>query len=139
MSAREAMQMALDALERVALHLMRPQELEVMQALRAQLEQQAEPVALIRDGVLRWHIPHEHYARPAWTAHGTHMLYTAQAQQQAEPVTCAWSFEDDDTGTYSSACGELWSFIDGGWKDNRVRFCHGCGGKVVEAKLKETR
>ena len=48
---------------------------ETMEELRAQLEQQSEPVALIRDGVLRWHIPYEHYARPAWTAHGTHMLY----------------------------------------------------------------
>lgn len=38
-------------------------------------QQQAEPVALIRDGVLRWHIPHEYYSRPKWTAHGTHMLY----------------------------------------------------------------
>lgn len=64
---------------------------------------------------------------------------TPPPQQQAEPVTCTWTPEDDDTGTYSSACGELWSFIDGGWKDNRVNFCHGCGGKVVEAKLKETR
>jgi len=35
-------------------------------------------------------------------------------------------------GTYRSACGELWSFIEGGWQDNRVRFCHGCGGKVVD-------
>lgn len=60
---------------------------EAITTLRAQLEQpEQEPVALIRDGVLRWHIPHEHYARPAWTAHGTHMLYTSQAQQQAEPV-----------------------------------------------------
>ena len=63
---------------------------------------------------------------------------TPPPQQQTEPVTCTWTPEDDDTGTYSSACGELWSFIDGGWKDNHVRFCHGCGGKVVEAKLKET-
>ena len=62
----------------------------------------------------------------------------AVLEQQTEPVTCTWTPEDDDTGTYSSACGELWSFIDGGWKDNHVRFCHGCGGKVVEAKLKET-
>ncbi len=55
-------------------------------------------------------------------------------EQQAEPPTCAWSPEDDDTmpGTYRSACGELWSFIDGTWQDNRVRYCHGCGGKVVE-------
>ena len=61
-------------------------------------------------------------------------VYTTLPQQQAEPPTCAWSPEDDDTmpGTYRSACGELWSFIDGTWQDNGVRYCHGCGGKVVE-------
>jgi hypothetical protein len=61
-----------------------------------------------------------------------HMRSTEQPEQ--EPPTCEWSPEDDDTmpGTYRSDCGELWSFIDGGWKENRVRFCHGCGGKVVD-------
>ena len=62
-------------------------------------------------------------------------LKSALKQAQPEPPTCAWSPEDDDTmpGTYRSACGELWSFIDGGWQDNNVRFCHGCGGKVEAA------
>ena len=102
------------------------------------LEQQAEPVAwqykTVEAGIfvsdqlpqdvqvwqdIEWSIP----------------LYTTPPQQQAEPPTCAWSPEDDDfmPGTYRSACGELWSYVDGGWKDNRVNFCHGCGGKVVEA------
>jgi hypothetical protein len=60
---------------------------------------------------------------------------TPAAQPEHEPVACEWSPEDDDTmpGTYRSGCGELWSFIDGGWKDNGVRFCHGCGGKVKAA------
>ena len=88
---RQAAKQALEALELSAVTV---DSFKVQQAaqdsittLRAALEQpEQEPVALIRDGVLRWHIPHEHYARPAWTAHGTHMLYTAQAQQQAEPV-----------------------------------------------------
>ncbi len=66
---------------------------------------------------------------------GTDALLIAQSQEQAEPPTCAWSSEDEDfmPGTYRSACGELWSYVDGGWKDNRVNFCHGCGGKVVDA------
>ena len=46
MTDREAMQQALESLERVALHLMRPQDVEVMQALRTALEQpEQEPVA----------------------------------------------------------------------------------------------
>ena len=61
------------------------------------------------------------------------VFYTTPPKRQ--PLTCAWSQEDDDTmpGTYRSACGELWSFIDGGWQENKVRYCHGCGGKVVDA------
>ena len=98
MTDREAMQMALEALKKATEHL------------PVHFDSHFEAIAALR----------------------------AQLEQQAEPVTCAWSFEDDDTGTYSSSCGELWSFIDGGWKDNHVRFCHGCGGKVVEAKLRGT-
>tara|TARA_R110000868_G_scaffold1501_2_gene11778 strand:- start:1360 stop:1710 length:351 start_codon:yes stop_codon:yes gene_type:complete len=58
---------------------------QTMEDLRAALEQQGEPVALIRDGVLCWHIPNPQHARPAWTAHGTHMLYTAPPQRK--PLT----------------------------------------------------
>lgn len=40
---------------------------------------------------------------------------------------CEWTFSDDDDGTWASSCGELWSFIDGGPKENRVSYCHHCG------------
>ena len=104
------------------------------QAYTTPPQQQAEPVAwgmaqkngLILDVIC----PDEHQS---YEGEYTIPLYTTLPQHK--PLTCAWSPEDDDTmpGTYRSACGELWSFIDGGWKDNRVRYCHGCGGKVVEA------
>jgi hypothetical protein len=55
----------------------------------------------------------------------------AHPQPKAEP--CQWHQEDDDTGAWASGCGELWSFIDGGPNENRVRFCHGCG-KPVEVQ-----
>lgn len=57
--------------------------------------------------------------------------------QERKPEQCEWKPEDPDfmPGTYASACGELWSFIDGGPNENRVRFCHGCGKPVA---LKET-
>ena len=131
MTDREAMRLALKALESgLAFSTHSP----VLQALRAQLEQpEQEPVAwMVKLGDVTCF---QHHADSKYESVP---LYTSPPQQQAEPPTCAWSFEDDDTGTYSSACGELWSFIDGGWKDNRVNFCHGCGGKVVEAKLNET-
>ena len=44
---------------------------------------------------------------------------------------CGWSLYDDESGTWESGCGELWSFIDGGPCENRIRYCHYCGGKVL--------
>jgi hypothetical protein len=44
---------------------------------------------------------------------------------------CVWRLENDESGTWGSACDELWSFIDGGPKENGVRYCHHCGRKVV--------
>lgn len=51
----------------------------------------------------------------------------------APAPSCEWREEDPDgytPGTYASACGELWSFNDGGPKENHVRFCQGCGKPV---------
>ncbi len=59
--------------------------------------------------------------------------HLATPQQERKPDQCEWKPEDEDfmPGTYASACGELWSFIDGGPNENRVRFCHGCGNPVI--------
>ena len=58
-------------------------------------------------------------------------LYAAAG---AAPVPeCEWILDDDESGTWASSCGELWSFIDGGPKENRVNYCHHCGGKVMLA------
>jgi hypothetical protein len=46
----------------------------------------------------------------------------------AAPV-CTWR-RYDDYGTWESSCDELWSFIDGGPKENRVSYCQHCSGKV---------
>ena len=54
----------------------------------------------------------------------------------AEPAVqdvCEWHFDDEYEVVWESSCGELWSFIDGGPKENRVRFCHGCGKPVALA------
>ena len=55
------------------------------------------------------------------------------AGQQRE--NCTWTEQDDKDmpGAYESSCGEMWSFIDGGIKENRVTYCHHCGGKVAIA------
>ena len=55
---------------------------------------------------------------------------TALRQAIAQPEACTWTETDDEDGIWSSSCGELWSFIDGGPKENRVSYCHNCGKKV---------
>lgn len=50
------------------------------------------------------------------------------AKPQDEP--CTWTLDDELSETYASRCGELWSFIDGGPIENRVRYCHHCGRPV---------
>ena len=44
---------------------------------------------------------------------------------------CAWTLEDDDSGMWSTKCGEAFMFTDGGPKENGTRFCCYCGGKLV--------
>ena len=48
---------------------------------------------------------------------------------------CQWmpADSDDMPGTWESACGEIWRFVEGGPVENNYRFCHGCG-KPVEMK-----
>jgi len=67
-------------------------------------------------------------------------LYTTPPQPAAQQrESCTWTEQDDKDmpGTYESSCGEMWSFIDGGVKENRVTYCHHCGGKVVPASPQE--
>ena len=52
----------------------------------------------------------------------------AQPAQPSQALgTCEWTLDDDESATWASSCGELWSFIDGGPKENRVTYCHHCG------------
>lgn len=43
---------------------------------------------------------------------------------------CEWS-QDDDGGTWNSACGSTWSFHDDGPAENGMHFCHSCGKTLV--------
>lgn len=44
-----------------------------------------------------------------------------------EVPTCTW--DEDEDGVWTTACGEAWVFNDGGSTpaENNVRFCHSCG------------
>lgn len=41
---------------------------------------------------------------------------------------CTWT--EDPEGYWSTSCGRSWTFIEGGPRENCVRYCHGCGKPV---------
>lgn len=56
------------------------------------------------------------------------------AGQRAGVAECQWTHDFcEESGLWDSACGEAWGFIDGGPQENGVKFCHGCGGRIVIA------
>lgn len=63
-------------------------------------------------------------------ANGATLAHEKVGKKMAD---CVWTEADGlDYGDYwESACGETWSFIDGGPTENHARFCHGCGGRIV--------
>lgn len=44
--------------------------------------------------------------------------------------TCKWSKDED--GVYHTACNHAWEFTAGDIKENAVKFCPYCGGKIKE-------
>jgi hypothetical protein len=52
----------------------------------------------------------------------------------AQPAPCTWTKSADlhMPDTFNSSCGVVWTFTDGGPGENNVRFCPGCGSKVVK-------
>lgn len=70
-----------------------------------------------------------------WSVQVDRDLSRAQAAPVVgAPDACVWTPDTDyETDVHYSACGEAWSFIEGGPKENNVRFCQGCGKPVVIA------
>jgi DNA-binding XRE family transcriptional regulator len=48
--------------------------------------------------------------------------------KQSHAPSCRWT--EDEDGNWDTACGETFTFIDGGPKENKTRFCPYCGGKL---------
>ena len=60
-----------------------------------------------------------------------HFTRAQAAPAVGVPDACVWTQDTDyETDIHYSACGEAWSFIEGGPKENKVRFCQGCGKPV---------
>jgi hypothetical protein len=72
--------------------------------------------------------------KPCYEVRPLYAAAPAQAVTNGVPASCEWSETDpwgDMPGTYESACGEMWSFNEGGVKENGVKFCQNCGKPVV--------
>lgn len=49
--------------------------------------------------------------------------------------TCTWTLDVDygsDDRDYKTSCGQMFSLIEGGPKDNNMNFCCYCGGELIE-------
>lgn len=72
-------------------------------------------------------------ANTCWQAAG-------RLEDRLEGRTCTWGASDDFEADYwETACGEAFSFIDGGPLENHIKFCPYCGLAVLVApKAKES-
>lgn len=52
------------------------------------------------------------------------------------PHDCKW--RADDEGTWSTACGNAFCFIEGTPSENYSKFCAYCGGNLVEVPYVDT-
>ena len=55
----------------------------------------------------------------------------------AEPVRHGRYIQLDEDTWQCSACGVLWTFIDGGPDDNEVDYCPKCGARMDEGEAHE--
>jgi hypothetical protein len=45
---------------------------------------------------------------------------------------CIWECSSDpDVSFWNTSCGEAWTFITGGPKENGMKFCPYCGGRLI--------
>ena len=82
------------------------------------------------------------YRQALLLACGGDVVKVRQFLEAADGVAacCEWAESDPwgvEPGTYDSACGEKWSFTDGGVAENGVKFCHNCGKPVKVIQFPE--
>ena len=53
----------------------------------------------------------------------------------AQQGPCTWTRPDSDhmPDTWEASCGAMWTFTEGGPKDNDMHFCPKCGRPAIEA------
>lgn len=52
---------------------------------------------------------------------------------------CTWKQHDDleMSDTWEADCGAMWTFSEGGPKENEMHYCPNCGRPAIEAALKD--
>jgi hypothetical protein len=57
-----------------------------------------------------------------------------QSGAPVEPAPCTWSQSTDPSmpDTFAATCGVVWTFTEGGPRENGMHFCPGCGAKVAQ-------
>jgi hypothetical protein len=110
-------------------------------ALEAQLAQpkkpEYEPVAWAEndgDGNVLWNRESCFSDDPEWLDNPM-PLYTTSPQRK--PLTdehCTWKQHDDFEmpDTWEADCGAIWTFTEGGPKDNDMHYCPKCGKPAIE-------
>ena len=60
---------------------------------------------------------------------------TPPARKPLTDDTCKWARPDSDhmPDTWEASCGAMWTFTEGGPKDNDMHFCPNCGKPAIEA------
>ena len=143
---RAVIEQAIESMQGYARETGDTQPCDAEKALSAALAQQAEQVPdayqfrMRADWVTNWgewgacnKERHDMYLRfpkmHSWN-YETRELYAAH--KVAQQASCEWKKDPDNEmgDTYHSNCGESWSFVDGGPKENRVSYCHHCGKPV---------
>jgi hypothetical protein len=60
------------------------------------------------------------------------MKEAARRLRELDKPDCVWVNADSDE-EFETQCGNAFTFIDGGIKENDCKFCQYCGGAVKEA------
>lgn len=59
------------------------------------------------------------------------LLMVAQRLRELDKPDCGWTNGDSDED-FETQCGNTFTFIDGGIKENDCKFCQYCGGAIKE-------
>ncbi len=147
MNTIETIEQMVEAMEKFRYHLANNYEINAaIQAGRALLEELKgqEPVAW-QVHPFDYGIGHEGvYARTdrleqieAWKRKGWNVqpLYTHPQPAQPKAEQCTWTQSEDPhiPDTWEANCGAIWTFTEGGPKDNGMKFCPNCGKPTIEA------